>query len=287
MNKGVVLFAHNNRKIDYALMSVISGGFAKKHLKVPVSLITDSSTLDWMKKSKIYSKAKSVFDKIILTDRPETNNNRILYDGLEKDVVPFNNSNRSSVWELTPYDRTLLIDSDYLIMSQDLSKYWSVDSDLLISSAINDPIGDKRTGYLDKHVSATGVKLFWATTVMFTKNEKTKKFFETVDLIKEKYNMFSDIYRFSNTQYRNDISFSIAKHIFDGFQELYSYDLPEVLTFTDKDILQEVTKTGDLIFLVSETFNDNYFPILIKDRDVHIINKQSITRHSKKLLDLI
>ena len=49
MNTGVLIFAHNSRDVDYALTAVISAGLAKKYLKVPVSLVTDSPTLEWMK----------------------------------------------------------------------------------------------------------------------------------------------------------------------------------------------------------------------------------------------
>lgn len=287
MNKGIVVFAHNNRNIDYALMSIISGGLAKKHLNVPVSLITDNSTIEWMKSSNIYDKALGIFENIILTDRPITNNSRLLFDGDIKEIVPFNNFNRDDVWELTPYDRTLLIDSDYFILSDNLNEFWNIDSDLLIAESITDVVNDTRLGYLDKNVSETGVKMHWATTVMFTKNKKTKAFFETVKLIKENYSMFGDIYRFNSFQYRNDIAFSIARHIFDGFNELAIYSLPSIFTTSDKDLLEDVRSDGNLIFLTSERFDNNYFPISIKNRDVHIMNKQSITRNADKFLELI
>jgi hypothetical protein len=66
MTRGVLIFAHNNRDIDYALLAVISGGLAKKYLTLPVSLVTDASTVEWMKTSKIYKTAVEIFDKIIL-----------------------------------------------------------------------------------------------------------------------------------------------------------------------------------------------------------------------------
>jgi len=286
MNKGILIFAHNNRQVDYSLMSLISGGLAKKHLNCPVSLVTDESTADWMKESNIYGRAESVFDKIILTERPVSNNSRVLYDGDIKGTVSFNNTNRDTAWNLTPYERTLLIDADFFILSNNLNDYWDLDSDLLLSESINDAVSDTRLGYLDKYVSETGVKMYWATAIMFTKNEKTKAFFDTVNMIKENYEMFADIYRFNHLLYRNDIAFSIAKHIFDGFTEITSYNLPSILTFSDKDILEKIDDTG-LIFLASEKFDDNYFPVRVKNQDVHIMNKQSITRNHENLLEIL
>jgi hypothetical protein len=48
MKNGCLIFAHNNRQIDYSLLALISGGLAKKNLKVPISLVTDKSTVDWL-----------------------------------------------------------------------------------------------------------------------------------------------------------------------------------------------------------------------------------------------
>ena len=48
MTKGVLIFAHNSTAVDYGMMAVIAGGLAKKHLKVPVSLVADTGTLAWM-----------------------------------------------------------------------------------------------------------------------------------------------------------------------------------------------------------------------------------------------
>ena len=39
MTRGILIFAHNNRDVDYALMSIVSGHLAGKYLQVPVSLI--------------------------------------------------------------------------------------------------------------------------------------------------------------------------------------------------------------------------------------------------------
>jgi hypothetical protein len=286
MKKGVVIYAHNNRKVDYALMSLIAGGLAKKHLQVPVSLITDQSTVDWMKESNIYQQSQTVFDQIILTDRPDTTNQRRLFDGALNDVVPFINSDRHSVWELTPYDRTLLIDSDFLIFSNHLNEYWEVDQDVMIGTAINDIYDQKRLGYHDRYVSDTGIKLYWATTVMFTKNQNSKFFFDTVEYVKNNYKFYADLYRFDSRQYRNDISFSVAKHIFNGFETIDQKELPPVLTALDRDVLEKI-ENQKLTFLINYKLDDNFCAAALSNLDIHIMNKQSIYRNKDQLLELI
>ena len=288
MNRGILIFAHNNRQVDYALMAVISGGLAKKHLKVPVSLVTDSSTIEWMITSNIFQKAEEVFDQIIEVKKPITTNQRKLYDGAtEKGMVPFVNSNRSSVWELTPYDRTLLIDSDYLIFSNKLEEYWDVDEDVMIGKSMNDLYDYMRVGYHDKYVSDTGIHLYWATTVMFTKNQNSKAFFDLVNFIKDNYQYYGDLFRFNTHQYRNDISFSVAKHILNGFETNLSDSLPPILTTLDKDILQDVSENGKLTFLVTPNLDSRFVATAIKDTDVHVMNKESIVRNAKSLMRLL
>lgn len=284
MNTGAIIFSFNSRDIDYAVMSLVAGSFVKKNLDIPVTLITDQSTIDWMKESKIYENAESVFEKFILVDRPKEYNKRLLNDGNQSSMVPFINSYRSSAWDLTPYDKTLLIDSDFLILSDNLKNYLRLDESIMISSAIND-IRDDRIGFLDKNVSDVGVHLSWATTIIFTKNEESKIFFDTVKLIEKEYAMFADLYRYDSRIYRNDIAFSVAKHIYDGFEEDETNYLPPVLTIYDRDML--IDTVGDkLVFLISKDTGD-FYPAAINKLDIHVMNKQSIIRNSNKLLEFI
>ena len=63
MTAGVVMFAHNNREINYGMMAYVSARYVEKNLKVPISLISDSGTINWLDKTD--SNIKNVFDKII------------------------------------------------------------------------------------------------------------------------------------------------------------------------------------------------------------------------------
>jgi len=286
MKKGILIYAHNSKSLDYAVISLISANLAKKNLNVPVSIVTDTSTIEWMKLSNIYEQTKDTFENIIVVERPDDYNSRRLYDGTDNETVSFINTNRCSAWDLTPYDRTLLIDSDFLIFSNRLSQYWNVEIDVMLGNSINDIYADSRLGYHDKFISDVGVKLYWATTVMFTKNQNSKIFFDLVNTIKNNYQYFADTFRFDERQYRNDIAFSIAKHILNGFEESQSGDLPPILTLLDKDILFDV-KSNNLQALITPRLDSDYCLASISGVDIHIMNKQSIVRNKDKLLKLI
>lgn len=287
MNRGVLIFAHNNRDVDYALMSIISGSLAKKNLGLPVSLVTDETTLTWMETSGIKQKAIEVFEQIIITDKPQTDNSRRLHDGNESKFVPFVNLNRTDAFSLSPYDQTLLIDSDYLIFTDNLNKFWEYSETVLLGQSINDIIGTDRLGYHDRYVSDTGVHLYWATTVMFTKNEYSENFFSLLSYVKENYQYYSDLFRFYTRNYRNDIAFSVTQHIMDGFETKSSIHLPPVFSTLDRDILETVKDNGNLVFLINMIMNEKYIAASVKDVDIHVMNKSSITRNAEKLLALI
>ena len=285
MKKGVLIFAHNNREVDYALLALIAGGLAKKHLGAPVSIVTDQSTLDWIQQGDLFEKYDQVFDQLLLVERPTTDNVRRLSDGDSSKVVPFINANRFSALDITPYDRTLLIDSDFLIFSDTLNNYWDVDADVMIGHSMNDIRGD-RVGVLDERISETSVHMYWATTVMFTKNAASKRFFDLVEYVKMNYKYYADLFRFDPTQFRNDIAFSVAQHILNGFEQDHTNALPPINTLIDKDMLEIVNEKGTY-FLVNDLLSNKYSLARTNGVDVHVMNKQSIVRHSEELLKLI
>lgn len=286
MTKGVLLFAHNNPDVDYGLMSIIAGGLAKKNLGVPATLVTDKWTLKWLEESGKRDLAESVFEHIIVVEKPVTTNTRKLHDGFDSKEILFENSNRHSAYDLSPYDRTLLIDTDYLVFSNSLSEFWNVDASVMVGHSMNDIVGD-RVGILDKRVSETGIHMLWATTVMFSKDHESKFFFKLVDFVRENYRYYADLFRFSPKQYRNDISFSVAHHIMNGFETNTTYSLPSIRTILDKDILVDV-KQDKLLFLLDQPMDcGSFWTASTKGVDVHIMNKQSIIRHADKLLGLI
>ena len=113
MTKGVVLFAYNNALVDYVGLAIKSTKLIKEHLNLPVTLVTDSS--DWL--NKTYPDDVALFDNII-SSLDNTTQKKRFYDGsLHYELVPWKNSTRSNVYELTPYDETLVIDVDYILNS--------------------------------------------------------------------------------------------------------------------------------------------------------------------------
>ena len=49
--KGVCFFAYNNDQLDYVSMAITAALYVKKYLKLPVALITDEGTEQWLEQS--------------------------------------------------------------------------------------------------------------------------------------------------------------------------------------------------------------------------------------------
>lgn len=285
MNKGCLIFAHNS-EIDYGSQAVLAASLASKHLKVPVSLVTDSETLlDIKLRFK-----KLPFDQIIEVEKPVTSNSRSLAvnkvtDDREYENVSFINSNRYSAYNLSPYERTLLIDTDFLIFSDALGQFWDSHYSFLISPGMVElqSLTTSPKGYL---INQTSIKMLWATTIMFSKNAETKMLFDLVEYIEREYYYFSRLYEFDPGQYRNDYAFSIACHIMSGFSsDCWQGELPTPLLFRDSDEIITVHNTGQINMLL-QTPGLQYLVAKCQGQDVHMMNKRNIISNLESLLKL-
>lgn len=131
-------------------------------------------------------------------------------------------------------------------------------------------------------MSDIGPKLRWATTVMFSKDEESKIFFDLIETIRQNYQYFSDLYSFPPDQYRNDISFTIAQHMLSGFDNSIDYFLPPVLTVQDIDSVQSLEEDSIRVYINDPLSGDDNFLCNLKNVDVHVMNKNSIVENFEK-----
>jgi hypothetical protein len=274
MKQGCLIYAHDS-EIDYGSQSVLAAKLAIKYLKVPVSLVTDKPTLENLRKKF----SLLPFDHIIQVDRPNSSNTR----KLAGKSVDFINSNRASAWDLTPYDKTLIIDSDFLIFSDVLNRYWNSQYDFLITPGMTELLGNKNS--TEYQVNSYTINMLWATNIMFTKTSETRILFDLVEHVKNNYHYYAGLYQFYPHQYRNDYSFSVACHIM-GAQGLEKWhgDLPIPLIFKDTDEIINIRSSGQLTFLLEHP--DSYYVARSIDHDVHFMNKYSLLDNLDQLLEL-
>jgi hypothetical protein len=291
MSRGVLLYAHNNTEIDYIKIACANALMIKKNLGVPVTLVTDSGTLGWANNSLTGSLLSRCFDSIILSDQDHSFKNSKLYSDTSNSAkrLPFYNANHWQALDHSPYDETLFIDVDYLIMSSELSKCWGSVNDVMVNHRIHSPADDSAP--YSKNIDDLGIKLYWATVIYFRKSEMANHFFSIIKHVQENYNYYRDMYYFPNGMFRNDHAVSIAIHMLNGYSGIRTI-IPELpisglLMSWDTDDIYKINGINDItIFAEKKTEKGAYLLTRFKDTDIHLMNKWAINRHSSELIDL-
>jgi hypothetical protein len=284
------MYAHNNTEIDYFKIACANALMVKKNLKVPVTLVTDSGTVDWGRKA-LGDLVDECFDNIVVVDRDYSFNNKRHFGdtSYNTQTLQFYNANHWAAYELSPYEETLFIDVDYLIMSSALSACWDSIHDVMVNHRIYSPV-DQVAPY-SKNIDDMGIKLYWATVIYFRKSSMAEHLFSLMRHIQENYAYYRDLYYFSNGMFRNDHAVSIAIHMLNGFNDFESVikELPinGMLMSWDVNDIHSVPGVDDIILYVEkDKAKGNYILTRLKKQDVHIMNKWAINRHSDKLISL-
>ena len=275
MTKGVVLFAYNNALVDYVGLAIKSTKLIKEHLNLPVTLVTDSS--DWL--NKTYPDDVALFDNII-SSLDNTTQKKRFYDGsLHYELVPWKNSTRSNVYELTPYDETLVIDVDYILNSNYLLNLFNLDQDIALFKEAVDLSGWRKSSEFT-YISNTSIPFYWATVFYFKKTTYSKLFFELIAFVKNNWNYYRVLYDIDTPTYRNDFAFSIAIHILNGYScEKFIGTVPGNMYFTlDRDLLFKHQNNACTFLIEKQNALGEYTLLKTDNIDVHIMNKQSIMR---------
>ena len=274
MTKGALIFAQNTATIDYNKMAVFAASRVKDYLEIPVSLVTDN------KKLFLDTYTDHTFDQVIEIPIVKQEYQKKFYDGsLSSKMLDWKNLSRSQVYNLTPYDKTLVIDSDYILGSSLLKSAFENDHDFQIYSRSMD-ITDWRIGPEFKRINPYSIPFYWATAFVFQKNEIMQSFFDLITYIKTNWIYFRTLYSIDSPLFRNDFAFSIAIHIMNGNTEGdFAHELPGLMTYIlDRDILVTM-KDSKMQFLVEKAhFPGEYTLLSTNATDVHVMNKQSLTR---------
>lgn len=294
MSKGILFFASNNDNVNYLKIALANAYLCKKNLgDVPITVVTSTKSLDW--NHDLIDDINSVFDKIIIDDKTTGEENIRKYSDTQYYSVPdkFINGNRNSSYELSPYDETLLLDVDFLMLDSSMNNIWGSVEDFMINDQAigldHEPLNGE-----EYRLNQTGIKMVWATAIYFKKSEHAKMVFDLVSVIKERWDYFKLLYGFGGYLYRNDFSFSIALHILNGFLENDEYKrlpTPFILTSTDRDHIFDVGENYLKIMfndigMKNQNHEHAFYLTKVKGHNVHIMNKLSLQKFVDKIIEI-
>ena len=185
MTTGALIFARNNEQIDYEAMARWSARNIERHLGIPTHIVTD--------------------------DAPNDNTRHFTDVG----NVTWHNHNRMDAYQLTPWDRTLVLDADYVVASDQLKSLLKADQDFLTHRWAYDVTGCNNFEGLN-WFGANRMPMWWATVMMFRRSRHAELIFDSMQMIRDNWTHYRNLYKNTNATYRNDHALSIALGIVNG-----------------------------------------------------------------------
>jgi hypothetical protein len=186
MTTGALIFARNNEQIDYEAMARWSARNIERHLGIPTHIVTDDTI-------------------------PATNFRNFTDVG----AVTWHNLNRMDAYRLTPWDRTLVLDADYVVASDQLKSLLEADQDFLAHRWAYDVTGCNNFEGLN-WFGNNRMPMWWATVMMFRRSRHAELIFDSMQMIRDNWTHYRNLYKNTNATYRNDHALSIALGIVNG-----------------------------------------------------------------------
>jgi len=288
MNNGVVVFAHNNSEIDYGSMALANSYLINYYLNQPITLVTEESTFNYM--SNKNKNKMQIFDKIIYSDKhlDKVSQKTMRDTSYSEKILNWYNCDRIHAFEFSPYDKTLVLDSDYLIFNDKLKYAFDSNESYLMNSSVV-PLQRQYNWFIsEEKLNINSIKQYWATAFYFEKNDYTNAIFDFAKFVYENYDYYKALYNTSGKAFRNDHLFSIVNHTFSGLlgAEISSLPISYLLTAPDYDELIEIEKNTATFLVVKPKETYDFHLTQIKDTNVHVMNKQSILRNVNKILEI-
>lgn len=288
-SRGFLMFAHNNEEVDYGKLAYVCATLIKGNLKEnKVAVVTDAGTHDYLLKSNDKDDVNRVIDEFIIVDRDYDTRlpQRIYRDTVTEKNLTWFNGTRMNAYSLSPFDETILIDSDLLIQDSMFDSIWGIDDDVIMNKEAVTLLGNKPPRG-EQRLSHASLKMYWATILYFKKSDQGRMFFDLCEHVKEKYHIYCKMYGFPKGLFRNDFVVSIAAHMMNGFVEnghIKNFPTNQILTSFDHDELVACTRDS-LTFLTNDSDNvDAYQLANIGKRTVHCMNKFSILRNADDII---
>ena len=244
MTTGALIFARNNEHTDYVAMARWSAKNIERHLGIETHIVTDDSRTD--------SVARHFTDV---------------------GKVTWHNTNRMDAYRLTPWDRTLVLDADYVVASDQLRGVLDSDEDFLAHRWAYDVTGCNDFQGLN-YFGDVGMPMWWATVMVFNKTKSTQLLFEHMRMIKANWNHYVDLFGIGRSVYRNDHALSIALTTANGHW-LDAHDIPwDLASLTvDAKIQQQEVDTYRIEFCDSSRKSKW---ITVEGMDFHAMGKQQL-----------
>lgn len=244
-SKGVLLFAFNTSLVDYVKIADRAAQLIHYTLGLPVTLVTDKPAIT------------AHIDHTVIVDNT-LQNFRTGYAGGSQ----WRNGDRYRAYELSPYDETILIDSDYLMLDQSLLTMLATTQDYRL-------IHDSQTPeqLMPNTMGTTSLTHVWATAITFKRTLKSQLLFELVGRVQRNYEYYRNLYNIQLRNFRNDYAFAIAHNMLSGYTLDNSQGMPFTMLTVDKLVQAMEFRTNNIVVRHSDKAH------ILPHQNIHVIDK--------------
>lgn len=219
MTTGALIFAFDNENTRYLDLAAWSAERVRRHLKIPVAVVTNCP-----------ERADPAFDYVIHTDSGDANSKTFDDYGNQ---ASWHNTRRTDAYALTPFEQTLVLDADFVVNSNVLAGYFDQPADFLCyknAFSVGQVNNDSLTGY--NTFGTHRFPMWWATVMLFRKSNTAAYIFDCMNMIRQNWKHYIDLYGIQSPMYRNDFALSIALGIVSGHTlnvDTFGIPMPTVL----------------------------------------------------------
>lgn len=259
MTTGAVIMAFNNDQVDYVALAAWNSANIRRHLDLPVAVITDD-----------VGQHASSFDQVITVSVPQGSGARNL-SGTQP--TAWHNINRMDAYDLSPWDRTLLLDADYVVAGPDLRVMIDHGPSLATHRWACDITGRDDFSSMN-FFGDFCMPQWWATVMIFDRCLQAKILFDSMRMIRDHWQHYRQIYGVRASLYRNDYALSIALNIENG-HTLDTTDIPWPLSTILPDCDIQILDRDQYRIDYRDSQNRARY-MITRGQDIHVMPKSKL-----------
>lgn len=260
MTVGALLFAYNNEKIDYVKLAAWSAANIRRHLSIPVAVVTNTQSIGSYRES---------FDSVIYTDTVATNSRHFSDVG----TVTWYNTNRMSAYDISPWDRTLVLDVDYVVASNQLRCLLQGTQNFLCHNSAWDITGLNDFAGLNSF-GLHRMPMLWATVMVFDKTPQCQMIFDMMAMVRDNWTHYRAVYQNNVASYRNDHALTIAVNTVQGHTPGGDFIPWSLASLTPEHKLQQLAPDRYRVDYVDSQNRLRWLEIA--NQDFHAMGKQQL-----------
>jgi len=260
MTRGVLIFAFNNTKLNYFKQANWVADRVKQFLNLPTTIVTDEKSLGTKHN--------------IIIKKPESLCKRNFDTSIDNFTADWFNASRFQAYNISPYEETIVIDSDYIVNSDQLNLLFHSPYDFLCHRHVYD-VANNNNLVDDQIFGDTHFPHYWATVIFFRKAEFAKIIFNLIEMVKDNFEFYGKLYKFRTDLFRNDYAVSIALGIAYGHRFDAVPTIPWMLpTATTSIIAEQISNDSFRLMYDKHYRNKNrIMNSVITGHDFHCLNK--------------